>query len=70
MYSPQYYSGDINTFNHDSCNAQIGRFKWNGILIRIYNAHFVAVTDEQYLDICLTALKILNEEIKEIHYVN
>ena len=66
MYSPQYYSGDLNTFNHESCNAKTGRFKWNGILIRIYNAHFVDVTNEQYLDICLTALKILNEEIKEI----
>ena len=66
MYSPQYYSGDLNTFNHESCSAKTGRFKWNGILIRIYNAHFVDVTNEQYLDICLTALKILNEEIKEI----
>ncbi|MGE8541303.1 MAG: hypothetical protein ACN6NX_08365 [Acinetobacter sp.] len=66
MYSPQYYYGDLNTFNHESCSAKTGRFKWNGILIRIYNAHFVDVTNEQYLDICLTALKILNEELKEL----
>nr|WP_228290177.1 MULTISPECIES: hypothetical protein [Acinetobacter] len=70
MYSPQYYYGDVNTFNHNSCNSEIGRFKWNGVLIEIYNAHFINVTDEQYLDVCLTTLKILKEEIKEIHYVN
>lgn len=71
MYSKQYYDdGDLNTFNHASCTSKINRFKWNGILIRIYDAHFINVTDEQYLDVCLTTLKILNEKIKELHFVN
>jgi len=71
MYSKQYYDdGDLNTFNHASCTSKINRFKWNGVLIRIYNAHFINITDEQYQDVCLTTLKILNEKIKELHFVN
>lgn len=70
MYSKQYYDGDLNTFNYVSCTSKINRFKWNGILIRIYNAHFINITDEQYLDVCLTTLKILNVKIKELHFVN
>lgn len=71
MYSKQYYDdGDFNTFNHASCTSKINRFKWNGVLIRIYNAHFINITDEQYQDVCLTTLKILNEKIKELHFVN
>ncbi len=34
------------------------------------NTYPKKITDNQYLDICLTALKILNEEVKEIHFVN
>ncbi len=70
MYSKQYYDGDLNTFNYVSCTSKINRFKWNGILIRIYNVHFINITDEQYLDVCLTTLKILNVKIKELHFVN
>lgn len=71
MYSKQYYDdGDLNAFNHASCTSKMNRFKWNGILIRIYNAHFINITDEQYQDVCLTTLKILNEKIKELHFVN
>lgn len=35
-----------------------------------FNAHYINITDEQYLDVCLTTLKILNEKIKKLHYVN
>lgn len=58
-------------------------FRWNGILIRQYSLGVLQkdkngkdnlvnpkLTDEQYLDICLTSLKILNEKIKEIHFIN
>lgn len=61
----------------------INSFRWNGILISRYslgvyikdkNEKFHLenpnLTEEQYLDICLTSLKILNEKIREIHYVN
>lgn len=29
-----------------------------------FNAHYINITDEQYLDVCLTTLKILNEKQK------
>ncbi|MBJ9985626.1 hypothetical protein IAE19_09250 [Acinetobacter sp. S40] len=77
MYSPQYY-GDTTDYwgreiyNNISCQPKpyVGNFKWNGVLIRIYDSYHRNIKDERYLDVCLTALKILNEEIKEIHYVN
>lgn len=78
-----YWGREI--YSNTSCesNPYVGSFRWNGILINKYslgisvnNGHgkisleTPRLTDAQYLDICLTALKILNEEIKEVYYVN
>jgi len=77
MYSPQYYNRTTDywgrkIYNNTSCQPKpyVGKFKWNSVLIRIYDSYHRNIKDEQYLDVCLTALKILNEEIMEIHYVN
>jgi len=70
MNSPQYYNYTIDyngreIYSNTPCkpNPYRGNFKWNGVLIRIYNAHHIDIPDEQYLDVCLTSLKILNEKI-------
>lgn len=69
MYSPQYYSGDTKNYSEIPCEQW--SFKWNGILINIDgNTYSKKITTEQHLDVCLTALKILNEEIREIHFIN
>ncbi len=73
MYSPQYYNRKADYISSDvACKTDTLRkiFKWNGIIINIYAIYAPNLTDDQYLDVCLTTLKILNEEIKEIHYVN
>ncbi len=74
MYSPQYYNRKADFLSSDvACKSNTFRklFTWNGVIINIdANTYPKKITDNQYLDICLTALKILNEEVKEIHYVN
>jgi len=63
-------------------NPYMNAFRWNGILISRYtlgidikdkngqlHLETPKLTDEQYLDICLTSLKILNEEIREIYFI-
>lgn len=78
LHSPQYYDftrdvgGTRSSFNHLPCENGSWWFTWNGILVRIHGltANAPTLTDEQAMDVCLTALKILNEEIKEVHYVN
>ncbi|WP_143230129.1 hypothetical protein [Acinetobacter boissieri] len=85
MYSPQYFeqakNGEISSFSNTPCENKesYNQFKWKGILIQIYaplsitNVEKTLSLDEQKpdfdKDICLTALKILNDEIKEVHYV-
>lgn len=64
------YTGNVHFLNKGSCINKNNRFIWNGMNIRIYPLDVPNLTDEQYLDVCLTILKILNEKIKEIHYVN
>lgn len=67
----------------DKNSLYINAFRWNGVLIQRYTLGILQLdkngkkrlvrpklTKEQYLDICLTSLKILNEKIQEIHYVN
>lgn len=77
---------DREIYSNNPCDKKhqyINAFRWNGILISRYTLGVYIknkngkyhlerpnLTDEQYLDICLTSLKILNEKIKEIHYVN
>ncbi|MFK8984081.1 hypothetical protein [Acinetobacter seifertii] len=74
MYSPQYYNRKADFLSSDvACKSNTFRklFTWNGVIINIdANTYPKQITDNQYLDICLTALKILNEEVKEIHFVN
>ncbi|QSB55833.1 hypothetical protein I6J48_03705 [Acinetobacter calcoaceticus] len=74
MYSPQYYNRKADFLSSDvACKSNTFRklFTWNGVIINIdANTYPKKITDNQYLDICLTTLKILNEEVKEIHYVN
>ncbi|MDV7620284.1 hypothetical protein R4670_16770 [Acinetobacter baumannii] len=74
MYSPQYYNRKADFLSSDvACKSNTFRklFTWNGVIINIdANTYPKKITDNQYLDICLTALKILNEEVKEIHFVN
>ncbi|MFI8127061.1 hypothetical protein [Acinetobacter sp. ABJ-A23_2] len=74
MYSPQYYNRKADFLSSDAaCKSNTFRklFTWNGVTINIdANTYPKKITDNQYLDICLTALKILNEEVKEIHFVN
>ncbi|MCH7335443.1 hypothetical protein [Acinetobacter sp. NIPH 2699] len=74
MYSPQYYNRETDYLSSDrACKSDTFRkiFKWNGVVINIdANTYSKKITDDQYLDVCLTALKILKEEIKEINYVN
>lgn len=74
MYSPQYYNRKADFLSSDvACKLNTFRklFTWNGVTINIdANTYPKKITDNQYLDICLTALKILNEEVKEIHFVN
>lgn len=74
MYSPQYYNRKADFLSSDvECKSNTFRklFTWNGVIINIdANTYPKKITDNQYLDICLTALKILNEEVKEIHFVN
>lgn len=73
MYSPQYYKREANYLGSDTaCKPDTVRelFKWNGVIINIdANTYTKNITDEQFLDVCLTALIILNEEIQEMHYV-
>ncbi|MFI8011867.1 hypothetical protein ACIF8R_17080 [Acinetobacter sp. ABJ_C4_1] len=74
MYSPQYYNRKADFLSSDvACKSNTFRklFTWNGVIINIdANTYPKKITDNQYLDICLTALKILNEEVKELHFVN
>ncbi|MGB8809883.1 MAG: hypothetical protein WCD17_11040 [Acinetobacter calcoaceticus] len=74
MYSPQYYNRKADFLSSDvACKSNTFRklFTWNGVIINIdANTYPKKITDNQYLDICLTTLKILNEQVKEIHYVN
>lgn len=74
MYSPQYYNRKSDYLSGDmACKPDTFRklFKWNGVIVNIdANTYSKKITDNQYLDVCLTALKILNEQVKEIHYVN
>lgn len=74
MYSPQYYNRKADFLSSDvACKSNTFRklFTWNGVIINIdANTYAKKITDNQYLDICLTTLKILNEQVKEIHYVN
>ncbi|RSO35423.1 hypothetical protein EA763_07905 [Acinetobacter lactucae] len=74
MYSPQYYNRKADFLSSDvACKSITFRklFTWNGVIINIdANTYPKKITDNQYLDICLTTLKILNEQVKEIHYVN
>ena len=74
MYSRQYsaddYTRNENFSKKEPCINQNYWFTWNGINIRLYEIYAPNLNDKQYLDVCLTALKILNEEIKEIHFIN
>lgn len=74
MYSPQYYNRKADFLSSDvACKSNTFRklFTWNGVIINIdANTYPKKITDNQYLDICLTTLKVLNEQVKEIHYVN
>ncbi|WP_426452872.1 hypothetical protein ACPF64_09615 [Acinetobacter sp. KB005] len=74
MYSPQYYNRKADFLSSDvACKSNTFRklFTWNEVIINIdANTYPKKITDNQYLDICLTTLKILNEQVKEIHYVN
>ncbi|MGK7249091.1 hypothetical protein ACSNOU_08395 [Acinetobacter oleivorans] len=74
MYSPQYYNRKADFLSSDvACKSNTFRklFTWNGVIINIdANTYPKKITDNQYLDICLTTLKILNEQVKEIHFVN
>lgn len=74
MYSRQYELNDYiqneKFSNKEPCVNKNYWFVWNGINIRLYDIYAKNLTDKQYMDVCFTALKILNEKIKEIHYVN
>ncbi|SDC09196.1 hypothetical protein [Acinetobacter boissieri] len=85
QYFEQIYNlGKVSTFLDIPCTLSAetksyNRFKWKGILIQIYAPISVnnpnktlsleERTPELRKDLCLTALKILNDEIKEVHYV-
>lgn len=75
-----YWGREIYSNTPCKKNPYMSSFRWNGILIGRYSLGVLQkdknslvhpkLTDEQYLDICLTSLKILNEKIKEIHFIN
>ncbi|WP_143230130.1 hypothetical protein [Acinetobacter boissieri] len=84
QYFEQAKNGKISTFSNIPCTLSAetksyNRFKWQGILIDIFDLTSGSdytqtlssseFTLEQRKDVCLTALKILNDEIKEVHYV-
>lgn len=60
------YAGNDKFLNVEPCKNGNDWFIWNGINVRIYPSDVPNLSDRQRLDICLTVLKILNEEIKEI----
>lgn len=60
------YAGNDTFLNVEPCKNGNDWFIWNGINVRIYPSDVPNLSDKQRLDICLTVLKILNEEIKEI----
>lgn len=64
------YAGNDDFLNKEPCIKKNDWFIWNGINIRLYPLDVPNLMDDQYLDICITSLKILNEKIKEIYYVN
>ncbi|WP_143230127.1 hypothetical protein [Acinetobacter boissieri] len=84
QYFEQAEHGKVSTFLDTPCTLSAetksyNRFKWKGILINIFDLNSgpdytqtlssSEITLEQKKDVCLTALKILNDEIKEVHYV-
>lgn len=85
QYFKQVYNlGEISTFSDVPCTLSAetksyNRFKWKGILIQIYAPISISYAEKTLSledkktdfskDICLTALKILNDEIKEVHYI-
>ncbi|MDM1287082.1 MULTISPECIES: hypothetical protein [Acinetobacter] len=64
------YAGNDKFLNVEPCKNGNDWFIWNGINVRIYPSDVPNLSDRQRLDICLTVLKILNEEIKEIKEIS